>query len=180
VGPTSVTVKGVGQATSSLQGHGDGQGNGQGKGKGDEDDHDLGGLGVRTYVIADSAGHSLTLLIAVRNDGHEVAARVLSIQYGSSEPITSFAKLHNKLSFQYSMAHDGTLKTLEESAHSHGTAQVQAHFSADKGTTTITTGPQGSQGDDNGNGGGVTKSGLWLLELVTSNGSLNVSYFQSP
>jgi len=182
VGPTSVTMKDVGQAASSQQGHGDGQGNGQGngqgQGKGNGGDHGSGSLSVRTYVIADSAGHSLTLLVGVKNDGHEVKARVLSIQYGSSAPIASFKKLHNMLAFQYSLAKDGSLKTLEESAHAYGTLQAQAHYSADNGTTTITLGPQGSQGSDNGNS--LTKSGLWLLELVTSNGTLNVSYFQSP
>jgi len=184
VGPTSVTMKGVGQAAWSQRGHGDGQGNGkgngQGRGNGGEDGRGWGGMSLRAYVISDSAGHSLTLLVGVRNDGHEVSARVLSIKYGSSEPITSFAKLHNGLSFQYSLAAGGGLKTLEESAHAHGTAHVQAHYSADNGTTTITTGPQGSRGDANGNGSSVTKSGLWLLELVTSDGSLDVSYFQSP
>jgi len=186
VGPTTVTMKGLGQATSSQLGHadgqGNGQGNGQGQGKGDDDGHGKGhasgGLSLRTYVIADSAGHSLTLLVGVKNNGHEVKARVLSIQYGSSAPIASFKKLHNLLAFQYSLAKDGSLKTLEESAHAYGTAHAQAHYSADNGTTTITLGPHGSQGSDNGNS--FTKSGLWLLELVTSNGALNVSYFQSP
>jgi hypothetical protein len=182
VGPTSVTMTNTLQATSS--GHGNGHSDGHGKGShGDGGGHGKGALSVRTYVIADSAGHSITLLVGVKNDGHEVKARVLSIQYGGSAPVTSFAKLHNRLSFQYSVAKDGSLKTLEESAHAYGTAHVQAHFSADKGATTITTWPQGSHVGDNGdngdNGSSITKSGLWLLELVTSNGALSVSYFQS-
>jgi hypothetical protein len=50
--------------------------------------------------------------------------------------------------------------------------------------TTITIGSGGDGGDggdDEGDGGQntITNSGLWLLELTTSDGSFALSYFQS-
>jgi len=55
--------------------------------------------------------------------------------------------------------------------------------------TTITIGSGGGGGggegdDDKGDGGDggqntITNSGLWLLELTTSDGTLGLSYFQS-
>ncbi len=189
VGPTTITNSSSSthpgqQAVASDQadghGNGKGQGNGQGNGKGEDNGHGHGKGGAMllvTYVISDSAGHSLTLRVQEKSAGHEVQARVLSVQYGSSKPVTFSGRFHDVLSFQYSLAKDGSLKTLEEGAHIARTANVQAHFSADKNATTIIT--EAHNHDDGGdNGSIVTKNGLWLLELVTSNGGLEVNNFQ--
>ena len=159
VGPTTVSM------TSAVHGHGQGKG---------DDKPDKGGKNTRTYVLTDSAGHSVTLTIRVNGHGHELKARVLSIHYGSSAPVATH---HDQLSFQYSLAKDGSLKTLEQKATADGTGHIQAHFDAKKDTTKITIDPKSQGVDGNGN---VTKSGLWLLELTTSGGALSANYFQSP
>jgi len=192
VAPTTVTQTSTAAASASQNdeghgdgdGHGDGQGNGHGHGQGHQGDDDSGGSVNRTYTIADSGGHVVTLIMRVQNHGNELKASIVSIQYGNASPVTP---ADNKLDFQYSLAKDGSINTLEENVGG-GNATGHAHYDAKKGVTTITIGSGGGGGgegdDDKGDGGDggqntITNSGLWLLELTTSDGTLGLSYFQS-
>jgi len=159
VAPTSVTM------STSTQGHGQGQDEkGHGHGHGDHGN----GKSQRVYAISDSAGHTLTLTVSVNDDGHQVKADVLGIKYGSGPTIHP---RHDSLDFQYSLAKDGSINTLEQTAHAIGT-MGHAHYSAAKGNTIITI----ESGEDDGSQVSVTMSGLWLLELTTSSGALTVGY----
>ena len=187
VAPTTVTQTSAapGSASQNDEGHGDGDGHGNGHGHGHQDGNDNGGYTNRTYTIADSGGHVVTLIIQVQNNGNEIKASIVSIQYGNSSPVTP---ADNKLDFQYSLADNGRINTLDENA-AGGNATGHAHYDAKKGVTSITmgSGGDGGEGDDSGDNedggdGGqntITNSGLWLLELTTSDGSLGLSYFQS-
>jgi len=186
VAPTTVTQTSTAPASASQNddGHGDGQGNGHGNGHdhGHQGDDDNGGYVNSTYTIADSGGHVVTLVIQTQSHGHEVKASIVSIQYGNASPVTP---TDNKLDFQYSLAENGSINSLNENVGA-GNSTGQAHFDAKDGMTTITIGSggngDGEGDDDNGGDGGqntITNTGLWLLELTTSNGTLSLSYFQS-
>jgi hypothetical protein len=82
------------------------------------------------------------------------------------------------------LADDGSVNTLDESVGG-GNATGHAHYDAKDGTTAITigSGDGGDGGDDeSGSDDGqnaITNTGLWLLELTSSDGTLALSYFQS-
>jgi hypothetical protein len=120
----------------------------------------------------------------IQNSGHELKATIVSIQYGNASPVTP---ADSKLDFQYSLADDGSINTLDENVGG-GNATGHAHYDVKKGVTTITIGSgdngDGEGGDDEGDGGNggqntITNNGLWLLELTTSDGAFGLSYFQS-
>jgi hypothetical protein len=190
VAPTTVTQTSTAPASASQndEGHGDGDGHGNGHGNGHghghQEDDDNGDHLNRTYTIADSGGHVVALIIQVQNHGNELKATIVSIQYGNASPVTP---TDNRLDFQYSLAKDGSINTLEENVGG-GSATGHAHYDAKHGVTTITIGSGGDGGgegdDDEGDDGDrgqntFTNNGLWLLELTTSDGALGLSYFQS-
>jgi hypothetical protein len=189
VAPTTVTQTSTAPASASQNddgngdGHGGGDGHGHGNDHGHQQDGDNAGYVNRTYTIADSGGHVVTLIMQIQNNGNEVKARIMSIQYGNASPVTPGG---SKLDFQYSLADNGSINTLEEHAQASNSTG-HAHYDAMKGVTTITMGSGGDgggEGDDEGDGGddgqnAITNNGLWLLELTTSNGGLGLSYFQS-
>jgi hypothetical protein len=136
----------------------------------------------RTYTISDSGGHVVTLVIRVQAHENEVKASVLSVQYGNASPTTP---TDSRLDFRYSLADNGGISTLEESVGG-GNATGHAHYDAKDGMTTIIIGSAGDGGEGGDDEGGsddgqntITNSGLWLLELTTSDGTLGLSYFQS-
>jgi hypothetical protein len=184
VAPTTVTQTSTSPASASQndEGHGDGDGHGQGQGHdhGQQQGEDNGGYLNRTYTISDSGGHIVTLIMQVQNHGNELKATIVSIRYGNVSPVTP---TDSRLDFQYSLADNGGINTLDESI-GVGDTTGHAHFDAKAGATTITIGSGGDGGeggDDEGEGGQntVTNNGLWLLELTTSNGALVLSYFQA-
>ena len=141
-------------------------------GKGDDKGNNGAGI-LRTYTIADSAGHTLLLQLSVKSEGHELKARLLSIQYGNSTPITPS---DNEVAFEFSQSKHG-MKNVEQSINVNHAVNAQAHFNGKKDITKIHIETH-SEDDHNDHRPNLTMSGLWLLELVTSNGSLNVVFFQ--
>jgi hypothetical protein len=112
-----------------------------------------------------------------KTDGENIKAQLLSLQYGSAAPI---AFRHTNLSFSTANGDDEDGRSLDQRVSADRTTRASAHFDAKTGLTTITLGTQNSHGDDDGDDGtSFTRAGLWLLELGTSNGSLNIGYFQS-
>jgi hypothetical protein len=188
VAPTTVTQTSTAPASASQNddGHGDGDGHDNGHGHGHQGDDDTSGHVNRTYTIADSGGHVVTVVMRVQNHGHELKVSIVSIQHGNASPVTP---ADSKLDFQYSLADNGSINTLNENVTA-ANATGHAHYDAKKGVTTITIGSgegggagegdddKGDGGDDNGQNT-ITNSGLWLLELTTSGGNLGLSYFQS-
>jgi hypothetical protein len=163
VGPTVVSMTGT-------SGHGHGHGD-------DENDGDNGNGAVRTYTIADSAGHTVTLRMIFKSDGETAKAQILSLRYGGTAQL---AFKHATLSFSSSGGEDEDGKILDQSVRVNSTTSASAHFDANTASTTITLGPQDSHGDDHAEDGtSFTRAGLWLLDVGTSNGSLTIGYFQS-
>ena len=182
VGPTTITNSststhgghgdgdGVGDADDHGQGQGNGQGSGQGHGQGGNDQgqgNGMGGATLFTFVIKDTAGHSLTLEVSLKSDGNHVMARVLSIQYGTAAPITAES---NRIGFDLANGWGGwgDMTTFTERATVNGTS-YRGQFDAQNDMTTITTKIDGQPGTN------TTNSGLWLFELVTTDGALSVN-----
>jgi hypothetical protein len=125
---------------------------------GDDDDDDDGGMEQRTYRVLDRAGNTVTLVLSVKVDGHEVKAKVVSLQYNSG-PIVSAPK--NKLDYEWETDRNGNLKQLEQQLKiNSGNAelQVDAEFKADRNQTVIKTKHPNAT---------IIKPGLVLLRLAS-------------
>jgi hypothetical protein len=146
----------------------------QGQGEDDEGNDQNGDGGLRIYKVADSGGHSLTLNIQVKIEGHQLKAHLVSIQYGQSAPI---AAPDNEMTFGLSKHDDEGAGGAKQSISVNELVNAEARFDPAKDLTTIHIESQvGDEGDD---GQTLTLNGLWLLDLVTSNGSLSFGYFQA-
>ncbi|MDA4115698.1 MAG: hypothetical protein OK442_03990 [Thaumarchaeota archaeon] len=182
VGPTTITNSststhgghgdgdGVGDANDHGQGQGDGQGSGQGHGQGGNDQGQgnwMGGATLFTFVIKDTAGHSLTLNVSLNSDGNHVMASVVSIRYGTATPITAES---NFIGFDLANGWGGwgDMTTFTEWASVNGTSYL-GQFDAQNDATTITTRTDWQPGTN------TTSSGLWLFELVTTGGTLSMN-----
>ena len=181
VGPTTITNSSTsthgGHGDGDGDGHGQGQGSGQGNGQGSGQGHDqgngqgqgsgMGGAALFTFVIKDSAGHSLTLNMSLQGDGNHVTASILSVQYGTVAPITAES---NRIGFDLANGWGGwgDTTTFTEWASVNGTSYL-GRFDAQNDTTTITTRTDWQPGTN------TTSSGLWLFELVTTDGALSVN-----
>lgn len=152
-------------------------------GGGDDDRDDGHGDGtLRTYTLSDSAGHTLVLEILVFAEGQGVKAQLVSIQYGNSAPISV---PDNEISFGASHGgegnhdwKDGGHGNLQQSISINDVVSARAHFDAKNDVTHIQIETQ-NRSDNNEAGQNLKLNGFWLLDLVTSNGSLSVDYFQA-
>ena len=120
----------------------------------------------RTYTLTDGAGNATTVVVDVRQHGHELKATVVSVAYGASAP-TSAAP--NELSEEWSSI-AGTLHELEQSAEIRQgatTTQIEAHYSARTGITRI----EREVGETETH---ATAGGLVLVRLVTDHGGLTI------
>jgi hypothetical protein len=127
---------------------------------------------LRTYTITDPAGNTTTLVIKVQvpgPHGHQLKARLVSIQYGST-PAVTFGS--NSEEFHWDLAKDGTLAKLEQQVRigtGHEQQAVEAHFEAGQGQTVIRVKSPRPQP-------GIQKPGLDLLQIVTAKGQFSISY----
>jgi hypothetical protein len=151
--------------TTSSSGGGGEDNEGDHIGSRGENSHDENQGTTRTYSLSDSTGHTVKLQISIENDGSELRARLLSIQYGNSAPITA---AENELQFEFN-------KNLNQQISVEDVVSAEAHFNAERNVTTIHT----ETGGEDDHETEITNSGLWLLELTISNGSLNADFFQA-
>jgi hypothetical protein len=126
---------------------------------------------LRTYVITDHAGNSLTLTEIVKQKGNEIKIKVASIQYGNDQAITpKLATEH----FEWSLNKNGAIKELEQKmtvGKGKIKQEVEAKYDLKKGSPTGQTkikseNPKAEE----------TLSGLVLLKMSTNNGSLMISH----
>jgi pectin methylesterase-like acyl-CoA thioesterase len=135
-------------------------------GNNDNDDGD-GHAQRRTYHVLDLAGNALTLVLSIKQEGHEVKAQIVSLQY-NTDPVIDAAQ--NSQSYNWETARNGTLKALEQTlvVYSGRTKQeVEAHFKAEKNQTVI---------EEKSPGLSVTRPGLVLLRLASDQGRLVIEY----
>jgi hypothetical protein len=135
------------------------------KGNGDDDDDD-GRMEQRTYRILDRAGNIVTLVLKVKAEGHELKAKVISLQYNSGPVLTP---QKNKLKYDWDTDRHGVLKELEQELKddSGSPEEVEADFRADKNQTVIKTKHPNST---------VIRSGLVLVRLASDHGQLRIEF----
>ncbi|HSA98161.1 MAG TPA: Ig-like domain-containing protein, partial [Candidatus Nitrosotenuis sp.] len=118
---------------------------------------------LRTYVITDHAGNSLTLTEVVKHKGNQIKVKVTSIRYGDNPAITP--KLATK-SFEWSLNKNGSIKELEQKmtvGQGKTKQDVEAKYDSKKNQTKIKSEKPRSE---------RTESGMVLLQMHTDNGNL--------
>jgi hypothetical protein len=156
-----------------------------------DDDSDSPNAELRTYVITDAAGNTLTIVELVQKSGNQIKVRVVSHQYNDG-PVVPFGR--NLKHFEWSVdRRTGALRSLEqELSIGQGADHQRAHAVWDprKNQTTITVhgvdddGDSDSDSDSDGGGGGgggggttkIVKPGLVFLRMVIVNGELVIEY----
>ncbi len=147
---------------------------------GDDDDH--GRAELRTYKVIDLAGNSLLLVEKVKknghdrdgeghhdHDGHDLKARIISLQYNSGPVLIP---PQNKEEFEWAVNKDGTLKELEqkmEVGKGREDQEVEAKFEGRKNQTTIKV-------EKPGRDTRLVKPGLVLLRMATDKGKLVIEF----
>jgi hypothetical protein len=122
--------------------------------------------------MTDLAGNTTMLAIDVQAPGphgDQLRARLVSIQYGSTPPVTFGS---NSEEFHWDLAKDGTLAKLDQQVRiGTGSDQqvVAAHFEARQGRTDVQVKNPRTQPV-------IHKPGLDLLQIATTKGQLAISY----
>ncbi|MBI3604658.1 MAG: Ig-like domain repeat protein [Nitrospirae bacterium] len=129
---------------------------------------DMEGKESRTYRVTDLAGNSLVLVAEIRRDGHEIKAKIISLQYNNG-PVQILPP--NQENFEWEME-AGSLKELEQKislGQRPNLQEVEAHFEGEKNQTIIVREKPSPETK-------VVKPGLVLLRLVTDKGTLLIEY----
>jgi hypothetical protein len=154
-----------------------------------DDDSDSPNAELRTYVITDAAGNTLTIVELVQKSGNQIKVRVVSHQYNDG-PVVPFGR--NLKHFEWSVVRrTGALSNLEQElsiGQGRDHQRVHAVWDSRKNSTTIVVHKGGEDddsdsdsdddGDDGGGGGNtkVVKPGLVFLRMVIVNGQLVIEY----
>lgn len=129
---------------------------------------DKGNAVLRTYLVTDQAGNTLTLVIQVEMKKEGVKAEVVSLQYNGG-PVQAAAE--NKLEYHWSTDKDG-LKHFDQNLEigkGAGKVHAEGKWDADKNQTRVKIdSPQGKVD--------TTLPGMVQLKVTTSQGSLVVTY----
>jgi hypothetical protein len=133
--------------------------------------------------VKDLADNTLQLMVQVQKEGHDIKARVVSLQYNGG---TVIAPLQDVLSWNWELAKDGSLKVLEQRmglVDGLTRAAVEAHYDARKNVTWIVHSQPEGQSDDNKSlkgrddgeyPGAVNLPDVVLLRLTSSQGHLMI------
>lgn len=138
------------------------------KEKSDDNDKNDKNAELRTYTVTDKAGNIMILIEKVKVKGNEAQVHMISVKYnnGAVMPLTS-----NSEDFEWSVAKDNSIKKVSQKVtigKDDSGLQVEAKYNAEKNTTIINT--ENGQSDTK-----LTKSGLVLLHVATSNGQILVN-----
>lgn len=145
--------------------------------RGDEDDEETGDLDgddvkaeLRTYQILDLAGNPLRLVEKVRKEGrHHIRVGIVSLQYGHGPVITL---PRNRQSYGWTTAKDGSLKKLDQElivGPGKQRLRIEAEFDSRVNQTLIVQREPDPKTK-------VTKAGLDLLRMATSDGKLSIEF----
>ena len=122
----------------------------------------------RTYIVTDRAGNTLTIVIDVKREGHELKAEVVSLSYNGGAAI---AAPRNGLGFEWSLQ-GTTLRELEQKIEvdaGKARTEVEAKFEAKRNETRITVETPEPERH-------IVRPGLVLVQLITDRGSLSIAY----
>jgi pectin methylesterase-like acyl-CoA thioesterase len=93
---------------------------------------------LRTYEVIDGAGNTLTLVLAVKAEGHEIQAEIVSLQYNGGPIVGAPA---NQLRYKWETEENGALRKLDQDLRidSSPDQEVEADYRADRHQTVIRT-----------------------------------------
>ncbi len=123
---------------------------------------------LRTYLVADRAGNTLALGVEVSKGEHHISARILSLRY-NQQPLIHL--MGNSARFQWESEH-GSLHELEQelqTAKGEESPRVEAQFEHQANRTII-------RQEEPEPKSRITKPGLDLLRLATSNGTVVIEF----
>ena len=124
---------------------------------------------LRTYLISDLAGNTLTVVEKVKKEDHQIDVKMVSLQYNNGQVI----KLgENEKQFDWELKKDGTIKELDQEmkiGHEGNIQDVNAEFDAKKNKTIITVEKPKPETK-------TSLPGLVLLRMATSNGNLGIEF----
>ena len=120
---------------------------------------------IRTYTIQDTAGNKLVLVEKVKTEGKEIKVDVKSIQYNGG----IVTKVDAEKKFEWSLNKNGSIKELEQkmTVGKDDKQKVEAKYDSKKNQTKIESKHPKSK---------ETLTGMILLKMSTSNGSLIISH----
>lgn len=134
----------------------------------DEDDEDE-MTELRTYKVLDLAGNVLLLVERVEKEGHQIKARVLTLQYNNGAVLTL---PRNRKKLEWALEKDGTLKALEQKLEvrtQEERQRLEAKFSLRENETAI-------RQKDPEPEFRVVRPGLVLLRMATHQGNLVLEF----
>jgi pectin methylesterase-like acyl-CoA thioesterase len=94
---------------------------------------------LRTYAVNDLAGNTLTLVLQIQAAGHQLQAKIVSLQYNSGAILSV---PDNSLRYEWQQDQNGAIRQLNQDFKidsGNPDQEVQADFSANQNQTVITT-----------------------------------------
>ena len=138
-------------------------------GRDGEDENDARGGEVRTYLIRDRADNTLGLVVAVKREGDEIKAAVVSQQLNGGAVIVAAP---NRIAVEWSLARDRSIRELDQrfsTGRGRDRRQVTAEYGAERNVTTIRSRALHTEDE-------VTRSGLTLLRLEMAGGTVVIAF----
>ena len=138
-------------------------------GRDGEDENDSRGGELRSYLVRDHADNTLVLVVAVKREGDEVKAAVVSQQLNGG-PVISAPP--NRIAIEWSLARDHSIRKLLQrfsTGRQRDLHQVTAEYGAERNITTIRS--RTSHTEDVG-----TRSGLALIRLEVVGGGILIAF----
>lgn len=133
----------------------------------DNKEKDEQGWELRKYSVKDCTENSFAIILKYKKEGKEIKAKVVSLQYGNDKVINA---RENDFSVEYSLEKSGSIKELEQSIVAKKRFDLTGKFSADKNQTIIKLKLEGKKEKKE------TMSGMVLIEMITSKGTLKYKY----
>ena len=124
---------------------------------------------LRTYLITDQAGNTLTLTLGVSRQDKELSVRVVRLEYNGGPAVVPIS---NEAQFQADRGPSGALRRVEQEIgleSGSGDETVHAVWDARRDQTRITV-----ERDDRERQ--IVRNGLVLLRLATSSGTLTIEF----
>lgn len=122
---------------------------------------------LRKYQIKDCSDDSLSIVLKYKNEGRELKAAIVSLQYNNDTVINA---RENKMAFEYSLEKNGGLKELTQNISAKNKFDIGAKYNASKDQTAISIKLAGKREKKE------IKIGMTILEMVISNGTLKYKY----
>lgn len=133
----------------------------------DDNDDDEQGWELRKYQIEDCIDNSLSIIIKHKDEGHELKAEIVSLQYGA-EPIIKARE--NSIDAEYSLEKNGIIKELEQNISAKNRFDIDTKYNAAKNQTSISEKLAGRREKKQ------IKSGMIIPEMLITNGTLKYRY----